>query len=260
MEQVTTRDLIAKNRLDDNTVNFNGHGLALYRDDRYLDEPTLDTGKRMKFYADYLAHFQGVFPCIYPLVNFFCMVDDEFLERLKLVNETRKVVNYEERGRVLWAMDGCNYKAAVGGSLSENLVALASLRYKSIGGHVLNVAMMSSERNMQWYTYLDEYEKLVIRMKTPKVVIDNVVCPIATLMKVDGARRDGILLDVVQVLAYQNLSIKRLTFHQMVNGAYMSLESSFHDRSHEFNGLTVLELTGTDRVGLLSEVFVVLVF
>ncbi|KAK9032086.1 hypothetical protein V6N11_056369 [Hibiscus sabdariffa] len=62
---------------------------------------------------------------------------------------------------------------------------------------------------MKWYTYLDEYEKLVIRMTTPRVVIDNVVCPIATLVKVDGVRRDGILLDVVQVLADQNLSIKK---------------------------------------------------
>ncbi|KAK9032084.1 hypothetical protein V6N11_056367 [Hibiscus sabdariffa] len=115
----------------------------------------------MKFYTESLAHFQSASPCIYPLygvgeqlqtfaqhivvyggpqmfnnlkckVNFFGMVDDEFLERLKLVNGTRKVVNYEERGRVLWAMDGCNCNAAAGGSLSDNLVALASLHYKSM--------------------------------------------------------------------------------------------------------------------------------
>lgn len=34
--------------LDDNTVDFIGHALALHRDDRYLDEPALDTVKRMK--------------------------------------------------------------------------------------------------------------------------------------------------------------------------------------------------------------------
>jgi hypothetical protein len=34
---------------------------------------------------------------------------------------------------------------------------------------------------MEW---LDEYEKLVIRMNTPRVVIDNAVCPTATLVQV----------------------------------------------------------------------------
>ena len=40
--------------------------------------------------------------------------------------------------------------------------------------------------------------------------------------------------------------------------ALQSLETTHPDRSHGFNGLTALELTGTDRVGLLSEVFAVL--
>ena len=34
--------------LSDDTVDFVGHALALHRDDRYLDEPALDTVKRMK--------------------------------------------------------------------------------------------------------------------------------------------------------------------------------------------------------------------
>lgn len=72
------------------------------------------------------------------------MVDDEFLERLGLEKGTRKVVNHEERGRVLQAMDGCSYKAAAGGSLSNSLVALARLGYKPIGGPALNVAMAGS--------------------------------------------------------------------------------------------------------------------
>ncbi|KAE8685549.1 Guanosine nucleotide diphosphate dissociation inhibitor [Hibiscus syriacus] len=53
--------------LDDNTVDFIGHALALHRDDRYLDEPALDTVKRMKLYAGSLARFQGGSPYIYPL-------------------------------------------------------------------------------------------------------------------------------------------------------------------------------------------------
>jgi RAB protein geranylgeranyltransferase component A len=37
-----------KHGLSDDTVDFIGHALALHRDDRYLNEPALDTVKRMK--------------------------------------------------------------------------------------------------------------------------------------------------------------------------------------------------------------------
>ncbi|GFY82824.1 RAB GDP dissociation inhibitor 2 [Actinidia rufa] len=67
LSRVTTRELIAKYGLDDNTVDFIGHSLALHRDDRYLDEPAFDTVKRMKLYAESLARFQGGSPYIYPL-------------------------------------------------------------------------------------------------------------------------------------------------------------------------------------------------
>ncbi|KAG6394611.1 hypothetical protein SASPL_145200 [Salvia splendens] len=78
------------------------------------------------------------------MVDFSGMVDDEFLNRLGLGKGTRKVVNHEERGRVLRAMDGCSYKAAAGGSLSNTLVALARLGAQPIGGPSLNVAMAGS--------------------------------------------------------------------------------------------------------------------
>lgn len=39
--------------LDDNTVDFIGHALALHRDDNYLKEPALDTVKRMKVTNSY---------------------------------------------------------------------------------------------------------------------------------------------------------------------------------------------------------------
>ncbi|KAL5069030.1 hypothetical protein RYX36_019917, partial [Vicia faba] len=67
LTRVTTKDLIEKFGLDDNTVDFIGHALALHRDDRYLSEPALDTVKRMKLYAESLARFQGGSPYIYPL-------------------------------------------------------------------------------------------------------------------------------------------------------------------------------------------------
>lgn len=78
------------------------------------------------------------------MVDFSGVVDDEFLESLGLDKGTRKLVNHEERGKVLRAMDGCSYKAAAGGSLSNSLVALARLGSQPAGGPVLNVAMAGS--------------------------------------------------------------------------------------------------------------------
>ncbi|KAJ4849298.1 ACT domain-containing protein acr8 [Turnera subulata] len=135
---------------------------------------------------------------------------------------------------------------------------------------------------MEWSACLDEYEKLVIRMTTPRVVIDNAVCPTATVVKVDSARKHGILLEAVQVLTDLNLSIKKayissdgkwfmdvfhvtdlngnkLTDESVINYIEQSLGAiHYNTTSSCVTGLTALELTGTDRVGLLSEVFAVL--
>eukprot|EP01018_Ginkgo_biloba_P011852 Gb_38847 [translate_table: standard] len=145
---------------------------------------------------------------------------------------------------------------------------------------------------MEWSSSLDmcdEYEKLIIRMNTPRVVIDNVVCGNATLVKVDSANKHGILLEAVQVLTDLNLT---------VNKAYVSSDGRwfmdvFYVTDQNGNKLTdegvigyieqnlgtnacilpslrrsvgveaaaehtAIELTGTDRPGLLSEIFAVL--
>ncbi|KAM1074005.1 hypothetical protein FF1_019051 [Malus domestica] len=67
LNKVTARELISKYGLDDNTVDFIGHALALQQDDNYLAEPAMDFVKRMKLYAESLARFQGGSPYIYPL-------------------------------------------------------------------------------------------------------------------------------------------------------------------------------------------------
>ncbi|KAK8953084.1 hypothetical protein KSP40_PGU001013 [Platanthera guangdongensis] len=72
------------------------------------------------------------------------MVDDEFLEHLNLVKGTRKVINNEKRGRMLRAMDGCNYKATTGISLSNMYVSLAELGHRSINDPRLNNFMARS--------------------------------------------------------------------------------------------------------------------
>ncbi|KAK1269370.1 hypothetical protein QJS04_geneDACA006525 [Acorus gramineus] len=67
LTKVTARELISKYGLDDNTIDFIGHALALHRDDQYLDEPAMDFVNRMKLYAESLARFEGGSPYIYPL-------------------------------------------------------------------------------------------------------------------------------------------------------------------------------------------------
>ncbi|MCO5558782.1 hypothetical protein L7F22_012369 [Adiantum nelumboides] len=67
LTRVTPREIFAKYGLDDNTVDFIGHALALYRDDAYLDQPALEFVKRVKLYSESLARFQGGSPYIYPL-------------------------------------------------------------------------------------------------------------------------------------------------------------------------------------------------
>lgn len=78
------------------------------------------------------------------MVDFSGVVDDAFLDRVGMEKGTRKLIKHEERGRVLRAMDGCSYKAAAGGSLSNTLVALARLGSQSLTNPSINVAMAGS--------------------------------------------------------------------------------------------------------------------
>lgn len=52
--------------LDDNTCDFVGHALGLFRDDEYKNRPCMDALKRIKLYSDSLARY-GKSPYLYPL-------------------------------------------------------------------------------------------------------------------------------------------------------------------------------------------------
>ncbi|KAJ9174129.1 hypothetical protein P3X46_017189 [Hevea brasiliensis] len=134
----------------------------------------------------------------------------------------------------------------------------------------------------------DEYEKLFRRLNPPRVVIDNESCKNATVVRVDSANRHGTLLEVVQVLTDLNL---------MITKAYISSDGGwlmdvFNVKDQDGNQITdeailgyirkslgpescfvssmrsvgvkpsmdhtAIELTGSDRPGLLSEVCAVL--
>lgn len=41
------REVFKKHKLEDNTIDFLGHAVALYRDDSYLSMPAIDTIKKI---------------------------------------------------------------------------------------------------------------------------------------------------------------------------------------------------------------------
>ncbi|PKA50371.1 hypothetical protein AXF42_Ash013460 [Apostasia shenzhenica] len=139
----------------------------------------------------------------------------------------------------------------------------------------------------------DEYEKFIQRMNPPRVVIDNEACSNATVVRVDSVNKYGMLLEVVQVLTDLNLIItkayissdagwfmdvfyvvdwegQKIRDETIIRGIVDYIRkslgaesSSYPSRSRSVDvatscSYTWIELTGTDRPGLLSEVSAVL--
>ncbi|KAK9104105.1 hypothetical protein Scep_020949 [Stephania cephalantha] len=135
----------------------------------------------------------------------------------------------------------------------------------------------------------DEVAKLIRRMNPPRVVIDNETCEYATVVQVDSVNKHGILLEVVQVLTDLKLIItkayissdggwfmdvfkvtdregNKIRDAEVINYIKKMLETDaqyFPTTSSSVGVMpsrehTSIELTGTDRPGLLSEVCAVL--
>lgn len=60
------RDVFKKYKLEDNTIDFLGHAVALYRNDEYLQQPAIDTLKKVQLYVDSLGKY-GDSPFLYPI-------------------------------------------------------------------------------------------------------------------------------------------------------------------------------------------------
>ncbi|TVU29717.1 hypothetical protein EJB05_21297 [Eragrostis curvula] len=144
--------------------------------------------------------------------------------------------------------------------------------------------------------YFDpEYENFNQRINPPRVCIDNTTCSDCTLVKVDSMNKNGILLEVLQVLSDLDLHIskayitsdggwfmdvfhvvdkqgqkvtddKTIKYIEKALGPESNLlgankGSNSPGRSvglHSIGDHTAIELKGPDRTGLLSEIFAVL--
>ncbi|KAF8017292.1 hypothetical protein BT93_H2471 [Corymbia citriodora subsp. variegata] len=141
--------------------------------------------------------------------------------------------------------------------------------------------------------YIDpDYDSLIERIYPSTVCIDNETCRDCTLVKVDSANKDGILLEMVQVLTDLDLVIsksyissdggwfmdvfhvtdqlgKKLVDKSLIlyiqqalcatrrGGLNKEIHGSWQRKHfrpcHVSSEHTVLEMTGTNRLGLLSE-------
>ncbi|XP_022880199.1 ACT domain-containing protein ACR6-like [Olea europaea var. sylvestris] len=135
----------------------------------------------------------------------------------------------------------------------------------------------------------DEFAKLIRRVNLPRVVIDNDSCEAATVIQVDCVNKHGILLEFVQVLTDLNLVVtkahissdggwfmdvfnvidhegKKIRDEEVINYIQRRLETADGSIPSQRGSVglvpseesTSIELTGTDRPGLLSEVCAVL--
>jgi len=64
--KTTMDEIFKKYSLDDNTADFVGHALALFRNDDYKTQPCFEAIKRIKLYSNSLAKY-GKSPYLYPL-------------------------------------------------------------------------------------------------------------------------------------------------------------------------------------------------
>ena len=62
----TQADLYKKFKLEDNTIDFLGHSVALHRDDSYLERPAIETLQKMTLYIESLGKY-GDSPFLYPI-------------------------------------------------------------------------------------------------------------------------------------------------------------------------------------------------
>jgi Rab GDP dissociation inhibitor len=60
------KDVFKKFKLEDNTIDFLGHAVALYRDDEYLEKPAVDFLKKIALYVESLGKY-GDSPFLYPI-------------------------------------------------------------------------------------------------------------------------------------------------------------------------------------------------
>lgn len=71
LKVLTAQEILTQYKLDKSTMDFVGHAMALYSDDKYLNKPALEFVLRVKLYADSMATvvnaYEGRSSYLYPM-------------------------------------------------------------------------------------------------------------------------------------------------------------------------------------------------
>lgn len=59
-------EVFKKYKLEDNTIDFIGHAVAMNNDDTFMDRPAVETIQKIKLYMDSIGRY-GDHPFLYPL-------------------------------------------------------------------------------------------------------------------------------------------------------------------------------------------------
>jgi len=104
LNKISSRALMSYHKLDDNTISFTGHSLALFPNDDYLDRPAREMVERAKLYAYSMSRY-GNSPYIYPVWGLGGL--PEGFSRLcaihggvYMLNKPIEKILYDENGRV----------------------------------------------------------------------------------------------------------------------------------------------------------------
>jgi len=66
IETQPMKDVYKKYKLEDNTIDFLGHAVALHTSDEYLEKPAKDTLEKMQLYTESIGRY-GDSPFLYPI-------------------------------------------------------------------------------------------------------------------------------------------------------------------------------------------------
>lgn len=110
VSQITMAQMMKTFDLEDNTIDFIGHAVALYTDDSFLNKPAIESMRKIKVYLDSFGRF-GNSPFIYPIYG-LAGIPEGFSRKcavhggVYMLNQSFTKVLYNEDGTVAGIRDG----------------------------------------------------------------------------------------------------------------------------------------------------------
>jgi len=110
LNQIPFIEVTKKFDLEDNTIDFIGHAVALYTNDNFLQRPAMETMLRIKLYIDSYGRF-GDSPFIYPIYG-LAGIPEGFSRKCAvhggtyMLKQNIEKFNFDDNGKVCGVTDG----------------------------------------------------------------------------------------------------------------------------------------------------------